>query len=103
MEMVGESIAIAWAGFGIVIENQHETPEALEVWVSVPEHSYQIDAGGKEMAGEFLASRFKKKMADLGVKRLVVKFRVRAGEFWTREMRDKAELDIKKMLFGSQF
>lgn len=103
MNGIGEAMMLTWAGFGMIIEKQNETRESLEVYISVPEHSFEVDAEQTEMAGEVLAKRFKTVLTDMGVKRLIVKYRVRPGEYWTPEMRRNAELDMRRTLYGSQY
>lgn len=99
---MGSAVMIALAGLGVKFEREIENTDGLVVYISVPEHSYQFDANGVEMAGTVLARRYKRTMEDMGVKRLTVKSRTRSGETWTRDMRATAELDMKKHLFGSQ-
>lgn len=50
-----------------------------------------------------LAKRFKTVMTEMGVKRLTVKARVRAGEYWTKEMADSANIEMRKNIYGSQY
>lgn len=42
-------------------------------------------------------------LIDMGVKRLTVKAKIRPGEHWTKEMREEAELEMRKMFYGSQY
>ena len=55
------------------------------------------------MAAMDLAKRFKTVMTEMGVKRLTVKARVRAGEYWTKEMAGSANIEMRKNIFGSQY
>lgn len=103
MSSMAQAALIAFATFGIVVENHNETDESLEFYISVPEDSYHCDADEKTMAGMHLANRFKQSLIDMGVKRLTVKARIRKGEYWTKEKSKEAELDIKKMIYGSQY
>lgn len=103
MNAIGAAMMITFAGYGLKGENQEETQESLKLWVSVPEHSYSKDADGTEIADRVLASRFKEMLTTLGVKRLTVLSRTRKGETWTKENADTAELEMRKMLFGSQY
>jgi len=51
-----------------------------------------------------LAKRYKEMLiADMGVKRLTVKAKIRSGEHWTKEMGQDAQLKARKMLYGSQY
>lgn len=99
---MGEGFAITLAGMGIVIERENEDGNHLTVWISVPETADHVDAHGNEMAGAFLAKRMKTSLTNLGVKNLIVKYRIRKGEHWTKQMGKDAEWRMKKMLFGSQ-
>lgn len=100
---IGSAMMITLAGLGVKIEREIEGADGLAVYISVPEHSYQFNANGSEMAGTTLAKRYKRAMEDMGVKRLTVKSRIRSGEMWTEDMRTMAELDMKKHIYGSQY
>nr|DAJ17579.1 MAG TPA: hypothetical protein [Siphoviridae sp. cta6m1] len=103
MSSLGEAVMITWAEYGLKIENTSETTESLVIYVSVPEHSYKRSAKGSEMAAMDLAKRFKTVMTEMGVKRLTVKARVRAGEYWTKQMADSANIEMRKNIYGSQY
>lgn len=103
MNAIGTAMMITWAGLGVTIDRDNETAEGIEVYISVPEHSYNRNQAGEEMAGDVLAARFKSALAELGVKRLTVRYRVRIGERWTEERRTQAELAASKALLGSQY
>ena len=100
MKGLGEAMMITLAGFGLKIENQIETPEKFEVYISVPEHSFVRNADQEEMAGMILAKRYKQVMRSIGMSQLVVKSRVRHGEYWTKDMANEAETNMKTMLYG---
>lgn len=103
MNAIGTAMMITWAGLGVTIDRDNETADGIEVYISVPEHSYNRNHAGEEMAGDVLAARFKSSLAELGVKRLTVRYRIRTGERWTEEMRTQAELAAQKTLLGSQY
>ena len=103
MSGLGEAVMLTWAEYGLKIENTSETTESLVIYVSVPEHSYKGNAKGSEMAAMDLAKRFKTVMTEMGVKRLTVKARVCAGEYWTKEMADSANIEMRKNIYGSQY
>lgn len=94
---------IVWREFGLVIEREKESIEGLEVYISVPEDSYKINARGEKMCGMCLAKRFKQVLVEQGVKRLTVRARVRAGEEWTPEMAEQANIKARQEMFGSQW
>ena len=50
-----------------------------------------------------LAKRYKEMLIDMGIKRLTVKAKIRSGEHWTKEMGQEAELNVRKILYGSQY
>jgi len=101
--MLGEAIMITFAGYGIQIERQNETQESLEIYISVPERSSQLDAENREMSGLHLARRYKRILTEMGVKRLTVKARIRKEEYWTDEMAKNAELNMRRQIYGSQY
>lgn len=100
---LGEAMMMTWAKMGLKIENQIETQESLTIYISVPEFSDERNIRNEEMSGIRLAKRFKDTFIDMGVKRLTVKTKIRSGEYWTKEMGKEAELNMRKMLYGSQY
>lgn len=100
---MGSAMMIVWAECGLIIDNMIEEPEQLTVYVSVPETSYHKNVNCEIMAGQFLAKRFKETLTSLGVKRLVVKSKVRKGDIWTEQKAQDAALQMKKTIYGSQY
>ena len=100
---LGEAMMMTWAKMGLKIENQIETQESLTIYISVPEFSDERNVYGEEMSGMRLAKRYKEMLIDMGVKRLTVKAKIRPGEHWTKEMGKEAELNMRKMIYGSQY
>lgn len=100
---LGEAMMITWAWYGLRIEKENESVNSLEIYISVPERSYHLDVHNEEMAGIYLARRFKTALLDMGVKRLTVKSRVRKGEQWTETMAKDAEKQMKQAIYGSQW
>lgn len=100
---LGEAMMMTWAKMGLKIENQIETQESLTIYISVPEFSDERNVHNEEMSGMRLAKRYKEMLMDMGVKRLTVKAKIRAGEHWTKEMGQEAELNMRKILYGSQY
>ena len=86
---LGEAMMMTWAKMGLKIENQIETQESLIIYISVPEFSDNRNVYGEEMSGIRLARRHKETLMDMGVKRLTVKAKIRAGEHWTKEIGQK--------------
>ena len=102
MKMLREAMLITWAGLGIIIDNEIENQENYTIYISVPKSSYDRNVNGEEMSGAFLAKRIKETLAEMGVKRLTVKYKVR-DEVWTETKRQEAELNMRKKLFSSQY
>ena len=94
---------IVWREFGLEIEKEKESIEGLEVYISVPEDSYKVNAHGEKMCGMFLAKRFKQVLVKMGVKRLTVRARIRIGEKWTPEKAEQANIKARQEMFGSQW
>ena len=100
---LGEAMLMTWAKMGLKIENETETQESLTIYISVPEFSDERNIHNEEMSGMRLAKRYKEMLIDMGIKRLTVKARIRSGEHWTKEMGKEAELNMRKMIYGSQY
>lgn len=100
---LGEAMMMTWAKMGLKIENQIETQESLTIYISVPEFSDERNIHNEEMSGMRLAKRYKEMLIDMGVKRLTVKAKIRSGEHWTKEMGQEAELNMRKILYVSQY
>lgn len=103
MSSTANVVMLTLTELGVTIEKTEECSESLTIFISVPEHSYRNNANGEEMSSAVLAKRIKTVFEGLGVKRLTVKYRVRAGELWTKELSDKAVLEMRKTIFGSQY
>ena len=94
---------IVWREFGLAIEKEKESIEGLEVYISVPEDSYKVNAHGEKMCGMFLAKRFKQVLVEMGIKRLTVRARIRTGDEWTPEKAGQANIKTRQEMFGSQW
>lgn len=99
--MMGVGMYIALNGLGVKIENLAETYDEINIWISVPSKSENVDVHGNEMSGKYLAKRFKDTLTDIGVKNLTVKYKIR-DEAWTKEKDKDAQQIAKKELFRSQ-
>ena len=94
---------IVWREFGLAIEKEKESIDGLEVYISVPEDSYKVNAHGEKMCGMFLAKRFKQVLVEMGIKRLTVRARVRTGDEWTPEKAEQANIKARQEMFGIQW
>ena len=102
MKGLGEAAYITWMSFGVEIEKVNESVDCLELFISVPKTSCKKDVNNNEMSSDHLAKRFKNVLSEMGVKRLVVKYRVR-NEHWTEEMSKSAIIKSKQDIYGSQW
>ena len=89
MNNMATAVLLAWTKMGITLDKEVETDTSYTIYISVPEHSFERDVHGVEMAGTYLARRIKQILTEMGVKNLVVKAKIRKGDTWTKE---KAEL-----------
>ena len=102
MKGLGEAAYIVWMSFGIVLDKVNESVNSLEMYISVPSSSYHYDANNNQMAGDFLAKRFKTVLTEIGIKRLTVKYKIR-NEHWTEEMSKNATVRATQEIYGSQW
>lgn len=102
MKNLGEVAYITWMSYGVIFDKINESTDSLILYISVPFSSYYRDVNNTEMAGEFLAKRFKATMTDMGIKRLTVKYKIR-NEHWTKERSDAAEVCARQNIYGSQW
>lgn len=98
MKGLGNVVYITWMSFGVKIEKVNEA-DGLEVFISVPKSSYHKDVNNNEMAGDHLAKRFKTVLSEMGIKKLVVKHKIR-NEHWTEEMSKQATREATRMIYG---
>lgn len=82
-----------WASYGVNLE---KITDNFDIYISVPEHSEHVNVNGEEMAGNFLASRIQRTLREQTKKKIIVKYRIRIGENWTKKMGDEAILKSLK-------
>ena len=99
MRGLGEAAYITWMSFGVEIDKINESADELELFISVPKSSYKKDVDNNEMASDFLAKRFKTVLSEMGVKRLVVKYRIR-NECWTEKMSKQSIKEATQTIYG---
>ena len=97
---LGEAMLLTWAQLGVLIDNVEETPESLNVYISVPRSSYHRNSENEEMSGVFLARRFKNSFLSMSVKPVVVRAKIRE-ELWTQELSKDAVFKTRKELYGN--
>lgn len=89
-----KSMMAGWASFGIKVD---KIADNFDIYISVPEHAEEVDAHGNEMAGQHLASRIQKTLRELTHKKIVVRYKAREGEYWTKQMsKDAMAQSIKE-------
>ncbi len=55
------------------------------------------------MSEKYLALKFKKTLKAMGIKRLILKNKIRIREHWTKEKGEEAKLEIRKIIYRSQY
>ena len=103
--IMGKAMLLTFAGMGIKIDNINETTDNLTLYISVPkdaDDSIERDVNGYVMAGEHLAKTIKRKLTEMGLKRLTVKYKIR-DEVWNKAKRNISETEMRKDIFGSQW
>lgn len=85
---------------GVQFEKSKRKEHSIAVFISVPEHSYKVNADQEEMAGERLAEYAQETLLDsLGLSSgdIEISYRIRGGETWTVQQRNN---ELSKNLPG---
>lgn len=79
-------------GFGVRVDKMYEGMVPPTVYISVPESSElkTITPESIDIAGKYLASKFKDTVNTLFIKDAIVKVKIRKGETWTETDRQNA-------------
>lgn len=94
-KLMGKAFLITLAESGVIIESDKISDDRIEtLYISVPEHSYQRNAKGEEMSGRILAKRVREMFTDLGMGTIIIKWKTRKGENWTKEL---GKIEYEKM------
>lgn len=96
--LLGKAMLLAWAELGVVVEKHNEASGNPELYISVPEHSYRLDATNNEMAGMYLAKAIKRTFVEMGAKDVILKAKIRKGECWTEEMGKAAYAEMENAI-----
>lgn len=96
--LLGKAMLLAWAQLGVVVEKHNEASGNPELYISVPEHSYRLDATNNEMAGMYLAKSVKRTFVEMGAKDVILKAKIRKGEYWTEEMEKAAYTEMENAI-----
>lgn len=94
---------ITWYSQGVEIDKTEYRDGVPYIFISVPQTSHNKHKSGKEMAGDFLARRFKEVLKEMTTYDPVVKYRIRIGDNWTPEKQKNAETLKKQELYGGIF
>lgn len=103
MNNMAIAMLLTWAQMGITLDKEVETDTSYTIYISVPEHSFEHDVDGVEMAGNHLARRIKQTLTEMGVKNLVVKAKIRKGDTWTKEKAGTAYNIKGREIYRSQW
>lgn len=99
-KLLGKAILIAYAHLGIQIDNIEESDDTVIIFISVPKDAdltMERDTQGNVMAGHHLAKTINKKLIEMGITNIKVKYRIRE-ELWTKSKALVAESEMKKEL-----
>ena len=103
MNNIATAVLLTWAQMGITLDKEVETDTSYTIYISVPEHSFERNVNGVEMAGTYLARRIKQTLTEMGVKNLVVKAKIRKGDTWTKEKAELAYNSKGREIYRSQW
>ena len=93
-EILNQVARLSWAEFGIFIDR--EDPATPAIYFTVPEHSYHKNANGVEMAGDFLAKRFKTTSIEAGIPRATkFLYKIRNGDNWNQGNANQANVAMR--------
>lgn len=87
--IMGQSMLITYAGFGVQIDRFDDTDTGIIFLFSVPKNSYRKNADNIEMSGRHLALRVKQTLEDMGVVFADCRYKVR-DEYWNEDMEKSA-------------
>lgn len=99
---LGEIAYLEFIRLGVKITKTEETTENFTIYITVPKTSYHKFANGEMMAGMALARRVKEVLTEMGIKRLVLKAKVREDD-WTEQNSNDSYIEARKQLYGSQW
>lgn len=103
MNNMAIAMLLTWAKMGITLDKEVETDTSYTIYISVPEHSFEHDVDGVEMAGNHLARRIKRTLTEMGVKNLIVKAKIRKGDTWTKKKAGTAYNTKGREIYQSQW
>ena len=95
--LIAKSVVIAWAGYGVIIDNIIEDSGGLTIYMSVPKDtvcSQSTSVTGQKMCGSYLANRLQTTLNEMTRMKNVVMFKVRE-EVWDDNKRLEDEKRAK--------
>ena len=95
--MLGVAILATFARYGVQIDRFENTDAGMILYFSVPRRSYYRNADSIEMSDNFLASRIKATLQELGIVFAECKYKTRDEE-WTEEKANTAEREAYKYM-----
>lgn len=97
------ALMMSFYSSGIVIDRKENDSIPNIVYISVPEKSYKLDDNGYELSGKILARQFKEMYQYICPDSYIVKFKIRSGDYWTKEKSDVARKSITRELVSELF
>ena len=98
--LIAKSVVIAWARYGVIIDNIIEDNGRLTIYMSVPKDtvcSLSTSVTGQKMCGSYLANRLQTTLNEMTRMKNIVMFKVRE-EVWDDGKRLEAEKRAKMKL-----
>ncbi len=95
-----EAAVVAFSSYGMKLERVDDSIRPANVYVSVPESSELkfSNVEDEEVAGAALANQVQGILKEDGIETIHIKYRIRAGERWTKAMSRQAEAAFKREL-----
>lgn len=98
--LLGKSVVLTWAGYGVVIDNIVEESDKLTVYISVPKDTIaarSVSATGEKMCGAYLANRLQTTLNEITGKKNTIMFKIR-NEVWDDQKGREAVELVKTMV-----
>jgi len=95
-DTMNQAVRLAWAGYGIFIDEESPYTDPPYIKFSVPEHSFHRNANGVEMAGDFLAKRIKDTAIESGFPaNTKFMYKIRHWDNWTEGNKNQAQIAMR--------
>ena len=95
-DTMNQVVRLAWAGYGIFVDEESPNTNPPYIKFSVPEHSFHHNANGIEMVGDFLAKRIKQTAIESGFPANTrFMYKIRQGDSWTEGNKNQAQIAMR--------